>query len=175
MKTTTNTNTSSLYFKALTILCYAMAAGIVLFSIIVFALIASGVDFSSGRHGGSSTAPLPALPFEIVAIILAVGGLLGGNTLFNTKVAATRYNGSLLEKTNAYRAAVILRYALLEGPALFSVIVCLLTGQIIVLVITAIMVAVMLYSLPSKERLISDLQLSFEETNVINDPDGIIG
>jgi len=159
-------NTSGQYVSALTILCFALIAGIVIFSgITLFIFLVQKINH-----------PVPQLAkiFSIISASITMICLYAGMTLFKNKKLAAKEMGTLGEKLNAYRAAVILFYALLEGPALFSVIAFFLTGELRVFVAVAASLIVMLQFVPNRQRIIKDLELSSGETDVIKDPNGLI-
>ena len=56
------------------------------------------------------------------------------------------------EKKDFYRAAIILQYALLDGPALFNIIAYMLTGNKQSIIIAACCVIVMFTQFPSEEK-----------------------
>jgi hypothetical protein len=70
---------------------------------------------------------------------------------------------SLKEKFNNYRTALILFLAPCEGATLFSVICFLLTANYRFLVIFSLVIAAMLIKRPTKQGVINDLQLDWQE------------
>ena len=73
-------------------------------------------------------------------------------------------------KLDAYRAALILRYALLEGPSMFAIVVYLVTGGIIFILLAALIVFYFVTIRPNKENVIKDLDLNPNEEQILNDP-----
>jgi hypothetical protein len=81
---------------------------------------------------------------------------------------------NLSDKLNAYRSVIIARGAFLEFPSLFAVIAFILTGEILFLGLTGSLIALFVFLRPTKERVIKDLQLSSEETLLINNDNSIV-
>lgn len=154
------------YFKALTVLHFALVTGIVLFTIISFVLQNTG-SFAGGD-------PALARLFLYIVPVLAVGCVIAGNNQYKKQVNEIKDLQGLADKLNAYRAAFIKRDALMEGPALFAIIAYLLTGQMLLLAIAALLIAAFLYFRPTKDTLIKDLELSTDETIIIQNDDAII-
>lgn len=87
---------------------------------------------------------------------------------------ASRFMGKfLLNKINkaapltaqfaAYKNSLIIRLALLEGPAMFTIVLVMLTSNYEYYITTLLLVAQMIGLFPHKQRLISDMKLSKEE------------
>ncbi|HWB26150.1 MAG TPA: hypothetical protein VG738_11750 [Chitinophagaceae bacterium] len=157
---------SAQYFRALSILCIALIAGVTLFSCISIFLFAMGKT--------QYALPGEAQVFAIVALSLACICLFAGITLYKKRMLEAKELSLLSEKLNAYRAALILFYALLEGPALFSVISFFETGELKLFLLTGAEVLLMILYFPNKQRVIKALYLSSQEEMIINDPDGVI-
>ncbi|HUM46467.1 MAG TPA: hypothetical protein PLD84_06050 [Chitinophagales bacterium] len=160
------TQTSKEYFKALLLLHTAFIAGQVCFGLIVSFLVVSG-------KVNSGSADLSVV-FAYVVPIFVLIGLSGSNYIYKSKLSKLRSSNDLKYKMFNYRVALIIRYAFLEGPTLFAIIVALLTGNLIFLVFAGLLLSFMIYWRPVKNRIIADLGLSTEEVAIINDPDSII-
>ena len=104
----TNQMTTKAYFKALTIVYFALVAGQVVFALLALFLVQTGKLGDGGEE--LSNIFLYVLPFFVV------GGILGSNIMFKKSLAEAKNKTGLLEKMNYYRSALIIRYALLEGP-----------------------------------------------------------
>lgn len=100
--------------------------------------------------------------FLMLTLALAIGGAFLGNMLFQQRLNAISAT-SLMDKLRQYRTALILKYALLEAPALLSVIFYLLEGNIYLPTITFLLLGLMVYNLPTKTRVSNDLNLSIQE------------
>jgi hypothetical protein len=103
-----------------------------------------------------------------IAVLVSVACTFGARSYY-TKTLAMGSGPlfSLADKINQYRAALIIYMALCEGPALFSVIILLLTGKFIILVITALLVVMMCLKAPTRNRIIQELKLDWREQQQI--------
>lgn len=72
-------------------------------------------------------------------------------------------NLTLYQKLFDHRAALIIYFALCEGPALFALISFMLTGNYWFMIIVAVMLLAMIVKLPSRQRVINELQLDWKE------------
>ncbi|HEY9113414.1 MAG TPA: hypothetical protein VIN10_01860 [Bacteroidales bacterium] len=162
-----NQMTSKAYFKALTIMYFALIAGLVFFGIVALFLVQSGQISDTGDELRNI--------FLFVAPLFLVGGVFGSTIMFKKGLVEAKNKTELLEKLNFYRSALIVRYALLEGPAFFTTVVYLITGDLLFLGMTALIIVIFLIINPSPEKAINDLELSYEEKQVLNDEEGILG
>jgi hypothetical protein len=144
--------------RAMQILCAALMIGV-----IFFAAISVGVVILNGEP----IAPKEELLFQVLlytAVVIAVAGIVASRVLYTKKLAVIKNeNKPLPDKLNQYRALLLLYMAICEGAALFSVIVFFLTGNFVVLIITAVMLLVMFSKMPTKQKLITELSLDWKE------------
>lgn len=144
--------------KALSILHIALLVGQVLFTLIAF-YIAYSRDFSS--HS-----PLQSYSNELIllCIVLGISGYFGGNILFRKKLDTINENSlSLSNKFNDYRGALIVRWAMLEFPILFCIILFFVTNNSTLLMIGCAFILLFLTTRPTLQKVASDLRVSEEE------------
>lgn len=147
--------------KATRILFGALVVGVVLFTVISIAvnLINGSVDALSKEI---------QLIFMGVAAALGIGcGIMAKLTYTKGVRSARNITGSLQDKLNHYRSFLIKCLAMCEGAAIFSVIVYFLTGDFRVLIVTAVMLAVMLSFAPSKKRMITELDIDWNDQDAL--------
>jgi hypothetical protein len=70
---------------------------------------------------------------------------------------------TLLEKLTGYQAALIVRFALLEGPSLFAIVVFTLTNNWFFLLISVCIIVYFITLRPGTEKVADDLQLNYDE------------
>lgn len=160
------TATSAQYFRALTILHSAFILGQVAFAGMALFLRTSG-GFMFEDEKLRSILPL-------VAVALAVGGAASGAAFFRKRRDTLRGQTTLAHSLAGYRGAQIVRWALLEGPALFSIIAFLLTGVYWLLGVVALLIALFVSTRPSPRRAVQDLQLSHEDEARVLDPEAVV-
>jgi len=71
----------------------------------------------------------------------------------------------LSKKLADYRSALIVRWALVEGPSFFAIVSYLLTGNYLLLGFAIILIAIFILIMPSSSKLDSDLELSWQDKN----------
>ena len=155
--------TSKQYFKTLSTVHVALTTGQLLFAGIAIMLTAKGGIAIEPEELGNT---LPLL-----AAGLSTGGVIAGHFLFRRKLQALRQLNGLSTKLKNYRAASLMRWALLEGPALFTIVAFLLTGKYWLLGLCAALIALFISYKPPKQSALQDLQLSHEEEYQLTDPE----
>ena len=152
--------TTQQYFKALTVLHYALTTGITLFIVIAYFLRGAIAPNNDETLAGIFQYMVPALAFICIT---------AGNVLFKKRMNDSKTKNSLAEKLNNYRAAFILRDALLEGAALFAIIAYMLCSRWILLGVAILLLLIFVFIKPTKDKLVKDLELSSDETAIIED------
>jgi hypothetical protein len=142
--------------KTLNILHKAMLMGLVMFTSIAFALVYSGM-FKGDLKGEERI-------LQVLAIVLSAGGFYAGSFIFKKKLNEIKESSQTLkEKMSAYRSASIIQWALIDGPAIFSVIGFLLTANYAFFMLDIVLMAVFAMLAPSKMKIVFQLQLSQQE------------
>lgn len=128
--------------QSLKIICRTLIIGVLMFLAITFLLKTQGsVPFAADMN--------PMMMYAGIAV--AIVSVPISFTLFNKRSDACKTINDD-EKNNFYRAAVILQYALLEGPALFNIIAYMLAGNIVSVVIAGLCLLVMINNFPNEEK-----------------------
>jgi len=146
------------YLKSLRIVHFALAAGIVLFLFISLFL-----NFSTGAFMGNTVPAAERLPYIIILILVTGGIFIAYRIVISKKLESIKKLTSLDEKLIAWRELVVLRGALIEGPAFFAIVIFLLLGLHIVLVWPFAGLVLFWFLQPTRERLYEEAQLSDEE------------
>lgn len=95
---------------------------------------------------------------------LAIICVYAGFFVFKQKLTAIREKTDMITKIAEYRTALIIRWALLEGAAFFSIVVSyLLTGNYILLGIAVVIIIIFILIIPSRVRLETDLELRWQD------------
>jgi len=158
--------TSKQYFRSLQIIYFTMIAGQIMFAVITFFLIHS----KSIDKGAQELKEI----FVYIVPFFVIGSLVGGNVFFRKMMNTYRSSDDLIKKMTGYRSALIVRYALLEGSTLFSIIVYLVTGYWLFLLIAGLMVLIFLILKPTIERAVTELELNANERLKIENPNAVI-
>lgn len=150
------------FLKSLQTLYFALLGGQVI-ALIVFYLLPAGQESTLPDSGMAVRIPLVAV------ILLAAAFFLG-----RKRIEAAREETELKAKISAYRTAVILRCALLEGGVLLAGIFFFLERNLLLLAFAALGVGVFLLFIPSRARVVADLDLSTQEQAMLDDPNVIV-
>ncbi len=135
----------------------ALIMGMLFFSAISIFLVTSGVmNVNQIEQFATLIYIVPSL-----AIICVFAGFF----VFKQKLEAIREKTDVITKIAEYRAALIIRWALLEGAAFFSIVSYLLTGNYILLGIAVVIIIIFILIMPSRVRLETDLELSWQDKN----------
>jgi hypothetical protein len=143
------------------ILCFALIAGQMFFAAVVIYLI----NFSGMVIKDTGLNEI----FIMVVPTIALGSIFGSFVVFKSRMIKIKEITDISTKLNEYRGAQIVRWALYEGPSFFSIIAYMLTGQIFYLGITLIAIILFVATFPSKDRLMKDLELTWEDENQLGE------
>ncbi|MBK7028752.1 MAG: hypothetical protein IPH45_05910 [Bacteroidales bacterium] len=136
--------------KTLQILYIALISGIVFFIAASFFVVKTSgaiIDDSQQQNTMQIIAVLSTLTIPI------------GLFLFKKKLLETN-NKHIHEKMEIYRSAMILRAALMEGSAFFCIVSYMITGNIRMIILTALILAIMIFIFPTRPRIAGDLGIS---------------
>jgi hypothetical protein len=130
------------------IIFYAMFAGQAL-----FLLVAAYIVKSSGP-----TSPDLSSTFQIILPVFTIIAVVG-SMLLPKIILGTIAEVSEDQKIIKHRASILVRWALLEGANIFSITVYLLTGSIIALVISSLLLILFILNKPSSDKTREELGL----------------
>jgi uncharacterized membrane protein len=162
----TKPQTSREYFRTMMIIFIALVTGQVMFGLVALFL----------QQIGELSPELQDMKmlFLIMVCGFVAGGYLGSRFLFRNSMKTAKEKTSLAEMMAHYRSALIVRYALLEGPSMFAVIAFLITGDYIFLGVAGFIIVIFITMPPTKSNAIRDLELNPDEERKINDPEQVI-
>ncbi len=158
--------TSKEYFNSLTIIHAALIAGQLMFiGVLVYLNRSESPTSYSENHNDI---------FLILAPVLAILGILGGFFITKNRLESIDKRTELKDKLEHYRTTLIIKFALLEGPSLFSLVCFLLSGNYMFLGLSAILILILFTYRPTKEKTMRDLELSHKDRLLIEDPEAIV-
>ncbi|MBC7849800.1 MAG: hypothetical protein H7Y31_08690 [Chitinophagaceae bacterium] len=152
-------------FAALSILHKALLGGLFLFTAFAFVLVylkmfPAVADVELNRI------------FQVVAIALSVLVVFIGYRVFNKKLLTLRESGEpALEKLNQYRTAVIIWWAMIEGPGLFAVICLLITGNYAFVALAIVHIILLAVSAPKPGTITTVLNIGSDDLRQIGEVD----
>ncbi|MCC6281508.1 MAG: hypothetical protein IT262_12965 [Saprospiraceae bacterium] len=148
------------YFRTLLILFSALLFGQVAVVAIFYFIIKPPVNEQ-------------VLPYDTVVQVLPVVLLLLAGLAFffnRKKLEAARAQSDIKGKLADYRAASILKWGPVESGTLISAVLFFLTGKILFVYYAVAMIALFATQFPSRQRLISELDLSVNDQMILDDP-----
>ena len=145
------------YFKSLKIVHLAFLAGQIMFCGIACFLV-----FPGNLPASVSDVRI----FNLIVPFVAAAGVAASIYLFRNKLETVKGAANTDEKLTIYRAALIMKYALIEGPSLFAIVVFLLTGLMLPhLVVAGLLIAWFALQHPGRVKATDDLGL--DETTLM--------
>jgi hypothetical protein len=151
-----NPNRKPVNFKSLHIVHAALCAGVILFLITAVFINQQALIMVPANDNNSI--------IIYIAIVMAVVSTILGYILFNIVVSKIDTSVPVNQKLPKYLSACIVRYALIEGGALFNVAVFLITGCLINAGIAAILALLMISLRPQRQQFITDLKVNYPES-----------
>lgn len=97
--------------------------------------------------------------YAIVPLFIA-GGFILGTFIYKKRLQTLNETSTIEFKSSLYRSANIIRYAMLEGPSLLSIVILLLTNDFFFLNTALFTILLFAFFRPTQARMITDLQLS---------------
>jgi hypothetical protein len=144
---------SASYLKTLTIIHLALVAGQVMFMIVCLA-ISDGTMISLTPGDDVFFFVVPGLAL----MTLFAGNMVGQKLLENAKSQSSDE-----AKLSAYRAMLIIRYALFEGPSLLAIVAFMLSGNLYYIFISVVLILLLLMMRPSRSKIEMDLGIRLAE------------
>lgn len=143
--------------KILKIIHAAFILGICIFGIIVYYLTQNDLKFDFSFEN----------PLEIfVLLVIAISGVMH-RILPNKILEQLKKDDDLPKKKNAFMNAEIVKYATIEAPSFFCVVVTMLTQNALFLIIACLLVLYFYTLKPSLEKVVLKLKLSPSEVKEI--------
>jgi len=141
------------FVKTIIIIHLALFMGQVVFAaVVLFIAKQPVVNFKPGAD-----------PLFYMAPVLVLFGMAAGSFLFKQLRSKAAERESLTAKLSAYQAALIIRYALSEGPSLFCIVCMMITNNGYYLVIAGINILYFIMIRPSRTKIQDDLNLTYQE------------
>lgn len=140
-------------FKTIKIIHLALLAGQLLFFVVAFTQTPPqkfALNFAND-------------PLLLVVPFMAVGSFLLSNILFKQQIGSAANQTTLAGKLTRYQSASIIRFALIEGISLFSVVGFLKSGNLLFAVVFGLLILLFIANRPTKDKVETDLNLSYEE------------
>ncbi|MHB8208697.1 hypothetical protein [Mucilaginibacter sp.] len=145
--------TPKTFLRTISIIHVALILGIVMFCAVTYSINSSRNTFSYNIND----------PFTYVSLILAIGGFTAGFFLFKNQLVKVQNQATLKGKLSVYQSALIQRFALLEGPAMFAVVAYELSANLYFLIIAGLIILYFVTLRPTKDKIETGLNLSYDD------------
>ncbi len=146
------------YLKSLRIVYFALAAGIVFFTIISLFL-----NFLSGAFMGNEITSGDKTPFLIVLIVLTGLIFIAHKVIIPKKLSVIKGMTSLESKLAAWRELYVLQGALIEAPSFLAIVLFLMLGLHVLLIWPVAGLAIFWLTQPTREKLYEEAQFTVAE------------
>jgi hypothetical protein len=150
---------NSNYLRSLRIVYFALAMGIVFFVLATLLL-----NRMSGPFAQEDITASDRTPFLIVLIVITASIFIAYRVIFPKKQEAIKTLPTLDKKLLAWRELCVLQGALIEAPAFFALVLFLLLGIYTLLVWPLAGIFLFWITQPTRDKLISEANLSPSET-----------
>lgn len=112
------------------------------------------------------------LKFLIPTLVLAA--IFGSSIYFKKQLIKIKQNKQLKDKLTGYITALVVKYAMLEVPAITAIVAYFVSADLLFLGLAGIMIIIFLLHKPSQSKTISELSLSPEEKQKVLDPEAMV-
>ncbi|MEL6143646.1 MAG: hypothetical protein AAFU67_18750, partial [Bacteroidota bacterium] len=151
-----HSNSYQSFFRGLTIIHYALIAGLLLFSAVVHFLGMASEDDSLHQV------------FRFLVPAFAIMAILLGRLVSRKLLSTAKQQSSLNDKLAIFRAASMLSWSTIEGAGLFATVIYMLTSNQVMLLVALACAAYLFTLRPTPERAAADLQLTEGEYREIS-------
>ena len=152
------------FLKTISIIHLGLLAGPLIFGIYTYSTIKeTKLDYSDTND-----------IFLFLVPLFAISGILVGNILFKEQIEKLKNNNSLREKLSGFQTASIIKYALLEGPALIGIVGFNDNGNLLYLIISGILILYFISQRPTNDIIETSLNFTNEQQNQFNQKEQII-
>ncbi len=138
-------------FKSIQILHYALLGGCLMIGFLLMALGPDQTDMGND------------LMMPMVIGLMTLSCIYFSSFIYNSRLKEVKNLGDLDEKLDHYRTNSIIRWALLEGPALCCIVMMFLFGNYLFLIFYGFAVVALFLARPSVEGFIKDFKLTSQE------------
>ena len=135
--------------KTLTLIHYALLGGLGMFCAVSL-LITQDVKWDLNAWDD---------PFFLMIPAAIVGGLGMSSFLYKQQLSGLRAKATKEEKAKGYPTACIIKWALLEGPALLGIMAFLMTGNAYYISLALLLILYFILQRPTQQKMQSELQL----------------
>lgn len=154
------------YFRSNLMIYWAMILGVIMANaIIVFMFLNEAIDNMFSEIN---------FPIAAIALMVTIVCIYLSRTLSRKRMDAIQTIPKLAEKMSAYKAALIIKYALIEFPAFACLILFAFSYEVLIMGVSLVIIGYYLSDRPSRQKCYTDLGLNESEKMLLDDPEGRI-
>ena len=161
-----NQQSPKAYFRMLGIIHLGLVLGVFIFGLVVTFFIA---DF---QHPDTESELANLLIYLVPGLVMA--GIIASNVVFKIKLNGLKEINELNARMKGYSEPLIIRYMLLEFPALFTLVAVFLTNTMTYLVYAGLIIVLLGIKRPTLKSAITELELDQQEIAFLENPDSVI-
>lgn len=146
-------------FKLLKIIHLAIVGGLTAFTIVLILFTRKSI-----------AAPFPLLDrnYQLISIAISLLCILFGLKIFKRKLLVVHHStGPAVERMQFYRSALIVLWAMIEGPGLVAAMGLFITGNYAFVALAFMHIVILVLFMPRKDNIIVLLKLNEKETTVL--------
>jgi hypothetical protein len=147
--------------RALQILFMALLYGQILFVILAFALVKTGIMKPVDEINSEKV-------YEVFFLSMAIISALLSFALSKKKIEDAKAIVSIKEKFAAYRSACVMKYAMIEAATLFCIIFFLLSSRMSFLIAALILIFLFMSQNPIRQRIKTELMVDDTDVDEMN-------
>ncbi|TCD02336.1 hypothetical protein EZ449_18435 [Pedobacter frigidisoli] len=145
--------------KTLQIIHLALCSGVLLFALVTIFLNREIMFFDAN--------PKTTAPFNPIFPILGLITISASIFFFRNVISKINKSADVDSKINQYQSGFVISAALLEGGALFNLVGFFITQNSFFLIFATANFVFLVLSRPTKDKLISSLQLQYPDTEAL--------
>lgn len=134
---------------------------------IIHMLLCAGIGLFTGfvilQNGSFKVASDHSSPFIYIVPLIAIAGYFGSKFIYMNLIQNLPKEEDLSKKLQRYQIANIIKYALIEGPALLALGMYYVEENALYLVIAICLLIYLIVQKPSFEKLKNELKLRLED------------
>ena len=153
----TTNQSSDNYFKNIQIIHAVLVLGVLIFAGMIGLNNFLGIEFSDVLAADLQFILL------IAALLSSLLGVAVSSFFYKKRLADIQVMKTLKNKLENYRSLLLVRYAFVEGSAMFCVVTLMLTNRLEVLPILIVPISYLIYIRPTKDNIITELCLDYKE------------
>jgi hypothetical protein len=154
-----NQQSPSGFLKNLGIIHLAMVSGLVIFGL---------VSFYIRSKSGPTLDPVQLEILNYISLIFMLINIPLGYWLHSKKMKSVGSNTEIIAKLTTYQSSHIIKIAFFEGAGFLSCIALILGGKNLILIQIVIVLLFILLNTPSASKLTNELNLSPDESDLLN-------